>query len=247
MSWWRSVFAVSKREWASYFNSPIAYVFIVIFLALAGFFTFSISRLYESGQADLVAFFTWHPWLYLILVPAVTMRLWAEERRTGTAELLLTLPITPMQAVIGKFIGAWVFLLLALALTFPVVLTVRYLGRPDMGVAVCGYLGSALLAAAYISVGLFTSALTRNQVISFILAVVVGLFLILVGFPPVTDLLIRFLPSAIVDAVASVGFLNPYETFQRGVMDMRNLIYFASVVVFMTLATNVVLTSRSGR
>lgn len=247
MSWWRSVFSIAKREWASYFNSPIAYVFIIIFLALAGFFTFSISRLYESGQADLVAFFTWHPWLYLVLVPAVTMRLWAEERRTGTAELLLTLPITPMQAIVGKFIGAWVFLLLALALTFPVVLTVRYLGRPDMGVAVCGYLGSALLAAAYIGVGLFTSALTRNQVISFILAVVVGLFLILVGFPPVTDLLVRFLPGSLVDAVAGIGFLNHYETLQRGVVDLRDVIYFASVVAFMMLATDVVVTGRSGR
>lgn len=247
MNWWRSVWAIAKREWSSYFNSPIAYVFIVIFLVLTGFFTFSVSRLYESGQADLVAFFTWHPWLYLILVPAVTMRLWAEERRTGTSELLLTFPVMPIQAVVGKWIAAWVFLLLALALTFPVVLTARYLGRPDMGVVLSGYIGSALLAGAYVAIGMLTSAMTRNQVISFVLAVVCGLFLILAGFPPVTDLLARFLPSAAVDVVAAFGFLEHFETLQRGVVDLRDLLYFTSVTGFAMLATGVVLVGRSGR
>lgn len=247
MNWWRSIWAITKREWSSYFNSPIAYVFIVIFLVLTGFFTFSVSRLYESGQADLVAFFTWHPWLYLILVPAVTMRLWAEERRTGTSELLLTFPIMPMQAVVGKWLAAWVFLLLALVLTFPVVLTARYLGRPDIGMIFSGYIGSALLAGAYVAMGMLTSAMTRNQVISFVLAVVCGLFLILAGFPPVTDLLARFLPSPAVDLVAAMGFLEHFETLQRGVVDLRDLLYFVSVTGFAMLATGVVLVGRSGR
>ncbi len=240
---------VAKREWSAYFNSPVAYVFIVIFLLLAGFFTFAVSRLYEAGQADLQSFFFWHPWLYLLLVPAVAMRLWAEERRTGTLELLLTLPVTTTQALLGKFFAAWGFLLLALALTFPVVATVAYLGQPDFGPIVCGYLGSALLAGAYVAVGLFTSALTRNQVISFILAVVIGLFLILAGFPPVTDLLARLFPQApwLVDGVAAFSFVTHFEALQRGVIDLRDLAYFASVIGFMLFATHVAIESRKGK
>lgn len=238
---------IAKREWSAYFNSPVAYVFIVIFLVLAGFFTFSVSRLYEAGQADLQSFFFWHPWLYLILVPAVAMRLWAEERRSGTIELLLTMPVTTGQAVLGKFIAAWGFLLLALALTFPVVATVAYLGEPDYGPIACGYIGSALLAGAYVSVGLFTSAITRNQVISFIVAVVIGLFLILAGFPPVTDLLSRVAPASVVDGVAAFSFITHFESMQRGVIDLRDLAYFASVIVFMLVSTHVAIESRKGR
>lgn len=238
---------IAKREWSAYFNSPVAYVFIVIFLVLSGFFTFSVSRLFEAGQADLQSFFFWHPWLYLILVPAVAMRLWAEERRSGTIELLLTMPVTTRQAVLGKFAAAWGFLCLALAFTFPVVLTVGYLGQPDFGPIFCGYLGSALLAGAYVAVGLFTSALTRNQVISFIVAVVIGLFMILAGFPPVTDLLARVAPPAVVDAVAAFSFITHFESLQRGVIDLRDLAYFASVIGFMLFATHVVIESRKGR
>lgn len=240
-------FAVGRREWAAYFNSPVAYVFIVIFLVLAAFFTFSVSRFYEAGQADLRPFFFWHPWLYLILVPAVAMRLWSEERRSHTVELLLTLPLTPAQAVLGKFGAAWLFLLLALALTFPVVLTAQYLGQPDGGVIFSGYLGSALLAGAYLSVGMFTSALTKNQVVSFILAVVIGLFLILAGYPPVTDLLGHVLPAAIVDGVAAVSFMSHFETMQRGLLDVRDLVYFFSVIGFMLLATQITVQNRSAR
>ena len=185
----RHSWAVAKREWSSYFQSPVAYIFIIIFLVLAGFFTFSVGGFYEAGQADLRGFFFWHPWLYLILVPAVAMRLWAEERRMGTIELLFTVAITPTQAIIGKMIAAWGFLTLALALTFPIPLTAAWLGQPDWGVIVAGYVASFLLAGAYLSVGMFTSALTRNQVISFVLAVGLGLFLILAGFQPVTELL----------------------------------------------------------
>lgn len=239
--------AIAKREWSAYFNSPVAYVFLVIYLILMGFFTFNVSRFYEAGQADLKSFFFWHPWLYLLLVPASAMRLWAEERRSGTIELLLTLPVTTGQAIRGKFIAAWLFLILALALTFPVVATAYYLGKPDPGPIVCGYLGSALLAGAFVSVGLFTSALTRNQVISFILAVVIGLFLILAGFPPVTDFLGRFAPEWVVDGVAAFSFVAHFDSMQRGVLDARDLVYFASVIVFMLFATHVVLENRKGK
>jgi ABC-2 type transport system permease protein len=233
--------AIARREWNSYFNSPVAYVFIIVFLALTGFFTFSVSRFYEANQADLRGFFIWHPWLYLILVPAVGMRLWSEERRSNTIEILFTLPVTPMQAILGKFVAAWLFLVLALVLTFPVVLTVNYLGNPDMGVVFTGYLGSALLAGAYLSVAMFTSALTKNQVISFIVAVVLGLFLVLAGFPPVTDPLSQFLPIWVVDGIAAFSFMSHFDTLQRGVLDLRDLVYFVCVIGFMLFATQVVL------
>ena len=239
--------AILKREWKAYFNSPVAYVFIVIFLVLAGFFTFNVSRLYEAGRADLGPFFFWHPWLYLILVPAVAMRLWAEERRTGTLELLLTMPVTTTQAIVGKFAAAWLFLLLALALTFPVVITVAYLGQPDAGPIVSGYAGSALLAGAYLAVGTFTSALTRNQVVSFILSAVIGLFLLLAGYPPVTDMLAALAPSWVVEVVSGFSFSYHYEQLQRGVIDLRDVLYFASVIGFMLLATQVTLENCKSR
>lgn len=243
---WSSVKAVAKREWGSYFASPVAYVFIIMFLVLAGFFTFSASRFFEAGQADLRAFFFWHPWLYLMLVPAIGMRTWAEERRTGTIELLLTLPLTTWQAILGKFLAGWAFLVLALALTFPMVLTVYYLGEPEAGLMVCGYLGSALLAGAYLAVGLFTSALTRNQVVSFILSVVAGLFLILAGFPPVTSLVSSFAPVWVVDLVASFSFMPHFDALQRGVVELRDLVYFVSVMAVGLLANHQILESKRG-
>ncbi len=239
--------AILKREWKAYFNSPVAYVFIVIFLVLSGFFTFNVSRFYEAGRADLDGFFFWHPWLYLLLVPAVAMRLWAEERRTGTLELLLTMPVTTTQAILGKFLAAWLFLLLALALTFPMVITACYLGSPDAGPIVTGYLGSALLAAAYLAVGTFTSALTRNQVVSFILAAVIGLFLLLAGFPPVTDVLYAVAPGWLVNTVAGFSFTEHFDQLQRGVVDVRDLLYFVSVVAFMLFATHVTLENRKSK
>lgn len=241
------VLAVAKREWRAYFDSPVAYVFLIIFLMLAGFFTFSLARFFEAGQANLSGFFQWHPWLYMILVPAVAMRLWAEERRSGTIELLFTVSVTPMQALLGKFIAAWLFMLLALALTFTVPLTAFYLGSPDGGAILSGYLGSGLLAGAYVAAGMFTSALTRNQVISFILAVVIGLFLILAGYPPITDLLASHAPTWLVDGVASFSFMPHYEALQRGVIDLRDLVYFASIIVFMLFATQTVLKNKVGR
>lgn len=239
--------AVACREWAAYFNSPIAYVFIMIFLILAGFFTFAVARFYEAGQADLRAFFVWHPWLYLILVPAVAMRLWAEERRSGTIELLLTLSVTPAEAVMGKFLAAWSVLILALGLTFPIVLTAAYLGSPDIGVVFSGYIGSVMLAGAYLAVGLFTSALSRNQVVSFVLAVVIGLFLILAGFPPVTDLFSRWAPMWLVDGVAAFSFMVHYDTLQRGIVDLRDVVYFASVIGFMLFVTDLAIRNSTGK
>ena len=239
--------AIAKREWNAYFHSPVAYIFIIIFLVLAGFFTFSVGGFYEAGQADLRGFFFWHPWLYLILVPAVAMRLWSEERRQGTMELLFTSSVTPAQAIAGKMAAAWGFLGLALVLTFPVPLTAEWLGKPDWGVIVSGYVGSLMLAGAYLAVGMFTSALTRNQVISFILAVVLGLFLILAGFQPVTDLLSQWAPGWLVDAVAAFSFMPHYEAMQRGVLDARDFAYFASVTGFMLFLTHLVLGNRTGR
>jgi ABC-2 type transport system permease protein len=241
------IMAVAKREWRAYFDSPVAYVFIIIFLMLAGFFTFSLARFYEAGQADLGGFFEWHPWLYMILVPAVAMRLWAEERRSGTIELLFTVSVTPLQALLGKFIAAWLFIILALVLTFPIVFTAVYLGSPDIGTTVSAYFGSALLAGAYIAAGMFTSALTRNQVISFILAVVIGLFLILAGFPPVTDLLASRAPVWLVDGIAAFSFMPHFETLRRGVIDLRDMVYFASIMAFMLFCTQVVLKTKVGK
>lgn len=238
--------AIARREWKSYFNAPVAYVFIVIYLVLMGFFTFGVSRLYEAGNADLTGFFFWHPWLYLLLVPAVGMNLWSEERRSHTVELLLTLPVTHAQAILGKFIAAWGFLLAALALTFPVVLTTYYLGgSPDIGVIISGYIGSALLAGAYLAVSMFASALTKSPVISFIVSVVIGLFLVLAGFAPVTSFLAGFAPAWVVDGVAGFSFMSHFESLQRGVIDLRDLVYFASVIGFMTWCTHIVLQQKA--
>jgi ABC-2 type transport system permease protein len=241
--------AIFKRELRSYFESPVAYVFLIVFLALAGFLTFAVGRFYESGTADLRGFFFWHPWIYLILVPAAGMRLWAEERRSGTIELLLTMPVTLTQAILGKFLAAWLFLGIALALTFPVLLTTLYLGNPDLGVAFSGYLGSLLLAGTYLSVSVLTSAMTRNQVVSFVLSVVICFFLLIAGWPPVTDLLVRVANDRpwlewIVHAVSSFSVMPHYESIQRGVMDLRDLVYYASVMTFMLFATHLVLDNR---
>jgi len=235
---------IFRREIKSYFESPVAYVFLIAFLLLTGFFTFSVSHYYEAGQADLRAFFFWHPWVYLLLVPAATMRLWAEERRSGTVELLFTLPVTMVQAIVGKFLAAWLFILLALALTFPVVLTTIYLGDPDMGVVVGGYLGCALLAGTYLSVGMLTSAMTRNQVISFVLSLIICLFLLLAGWPPVTQMMVRWAPDWLVQGVASFSVMPHYESIQRGVLDVRDIGYYLSVIVVMLFATHLTLENR---
>ncbi|MBM3343963.1 MAG: ABC transporter permease [Betaproteobacteria bacterium] len=244
MSAWHNIKTIMKRELGGYFTSPIAYVFLIIFLLLTGFFTFTIGNFFERGEASLVSFFTWHPWLYLFLVPAVGMRLWSEERRLGTMELLLTMPVTPWQAIIGKFLASWLFLALALALTFPVWITVNWLGAPDNGIILSGYVGSLLLAGSYLAISSMTSAMTRNQVISFILSVVICLFLILAGYTPVTDLLIKFAKPVVVDIVASFSVMTHFEGFQRGVMDLRDFAFFASVIGFALFTTSVIIRSQ---
>lgn len=236
-----NITAIVKRELYGYFNSPVAYVFIVIFLVLTGFFTFMISKFFEMNEASLAGFFQWHPLLYLFLVPASGMHLWADERRLGTLELLFTMPVTCSQAIIGKFTAAWLFLGLALVMTFPMVMTVAFLGKPDYGVIVCGYVGSFFLAGSYLAVTGMTSAITRSQIVSFIISVVICLFLILAGWPPVTDMLVNWAPAELVDAVSAFSVMPHFENMQRGVFDLRDIVYFASVIVFSLFTTGIIL------
>lgn len=224
------VMTLFRRELASYFATPLAYVFTVIFLALTGVFTFYLGGFYERGQADLTAFFTFHPWLYLLLVPAIAMRLWAEERKSGTIELLLTLPVTMWQVVLGKFLAAWAFLAIALGLTFPMWVTVNYLGDPDNGVILAGYIGSLMMAGGYLAIGACMSALTRNQVIAFIAALVVCLLFTLSGFHLVLDFFRGWAPDGFVDLIASLSFLTHFQSISRGVLDLRDLLYFVLMI-----------------
>jgi ABC-2 type transport system permease protein len=238
---WAAIRTIAGRELAAYFESPVAYVFLVIFLLLAGFFTFTFGGFFERGEASLAAFFNWLPWLFLFLVPAAGMRLWSEERRMGTIELLLTMPVAAWQAIVGKFLASWLFLIVALALTFPIIVTVNWLGDPDNGVIVSGYVGAALLAGAYLAISCMTSALTRNQVIAFILAVVICLLLILVGFAPLTDMLARWASPWLVEGIARFSVLTHYDGFQRGVLDSRGLLYFISIMAYALFVTGVVI------
>jgi ABC-2 type transport system permease protein len=237
----RPVVTLIKRELSAYFTSPVAYVFLVIFLLLTGFFTFTAGNFFERGEASLAAFFGWHPWIYLMVVPAIGMRLWAEERRSGTLELLFTMPISTWQAIIAKFLASWLFIAVALALTFPALVTVNLLGEPDNGAIFAGYLGSFLLAGAYLAITCMTSAMTRNQVVAFILSVVICLFLVLAGFNPVTDLMTRWASPELVDTVAAFSMVTHFDGFQRGVIDSRDLFFFLSVIGFSLFATGVIL------
>jgi len=237
----RQLPVIFQRELASYFATPLAYVFIVIFLVLSGVFTFYLGGFFESGQANLAPFFNFHPWLYLFLVPAIAMRLWAEERKSGTIELLMTLPITRFEAVTGKFLAAWAFAGLALLLTLPMVVTVNYLGEPDNGAIVTGYLGSWLLAGAYLAIGSCMSALAKNQVIAFILSVSVCFLFIVSGFPMVLDGFSGWAPQWLVDAVASLSFLTRFDAISKGVIDLRDLLYFLTLIAAWLAATAVVI------
>jgi len=232
---------IFRRELASYFATPVAYVFIVIFLVLAGAFTFYLGGFYERGQADLLPFFGFHPWLYLFLIPAISMRLWAEERKTGSIELLMTLPVTMIEAVLGKFLAAWAFAGIALVLTFPVWVTVNYLGDPDNGAVFAGYVGSFLMAGAFLAIGSCISATTRNQVIAFILTVVVCFLLLLAGFPLVLEFAGAVLPQVLVDAIASLSFLTHFNSISKGVIDLRDLLYFVLMIGFWLYANAVVI------
>ena len=222
--------AIFRRELASYFATPLAYIFIVIFLVLAGSLTFYLGGFYERGQADLQPFFNFHPWLYLFLIPAVSMRLWSEERKTGSIELLLTLPVTIWQAVFGKFLAAWAFVAIALSLTFPVWITVNYLGSPDNGVIVASYLGSLLMAGAFLAIGACISSTTRNQVIAFILTVLVLFLLLLAGYPLVLDAVSAVFPRVVADAVSQLSFLTHFSAIAKGVIDLRDLLFFALTI-----------------
>jgi ABC-2 type transport system permease protein len=240
----RNVGIIMRRELASYFATPLAYVFILIFLVLANAFTFYLGGFYEHGQADLDPFFAFHPWLYLFLIPAISMKLWAEERKSGTIELLMTQPVTLRDAVLGKFFAAWIFTALALALTFPMWITVNYLGHPDNGAILAAYFGSLMLAGGFLAIGSFTSAVTRNQVVAFILGVVVCFGFLLAGFPLVLDAFHSWLPQVLTDAIASLSFLTHYESIEKGVVDVRDLLYFAMLISLFLVATGITLELR---
>lgn len=237
----QAVSAIFERELKSYFATPLAYVFIVIFLMMSGALAFYLGGFFERGQADLQPFFNFHPWLYLFLVPAVAMRLWSEERKSGTIELLLTLPITMWQAVIGKFLAAWAFVGIALALTFPMWVTVNFLGQPDNGVIVASYFGSLLMAGAFLAIGSCISAATRSQVIAFILTVVICFLLMLAGFPLVLDVFRSLFPAPVAEAVSQLSFLTHFAAIAKGVIDLRDLLFFLFTIGFWLYATTMVI------
>ena len=235
----RQFLSITKRELISYFATPVAYVFITIFLILSGLFTFYLGNFFEIGQASLGSFFEWHPWLYLFLIPAITMRLWSEEKKSGTIELLTTLPVSTLNIVLGKFMAAWLFTFLALILTFPLWITVNYLGNPDNGVITASYIGSLLMAGGYLSIGIFISSLTKNQVIAFIVSVTVCFLFTVSGLPIVLDFFSNWAGEAITDVIASFSFLANYSDISRGIIDFRTLVYFLSLI-FLFLYLNVI-------
>jgi ABC-2 type transport system permease protein len=240
----RNVWIIAKRELGAYFGTPLAYVFAVIFVALTGAFAFYIGNFFERGQADLQSFFAYHTWLYLLLVPAVAMRLWAEERKTGTIELLMTLPISPWAAVLGKFLAAWAFIGLALLLTFPMWITVNLLGSPDNGVIFTSYLGSFLLAGALLAIGAFVSALTKNQVIAFIVAATLCFLLVMSGSEMVLNVFRAWAPAFITQAVSSLSFLNHFDLISKGVIGLPSLVFYVSLIAFFLFANMIVVELR---
>lgn len=241
-----SFLAVFKRELKSYFTTPLAYVFLVIFLFFSGYLTFK-EGFYEMRQADMRAFFMNLPLLFVFMVPSTAMRLWAEERKAGSIELLFTLPITITQAVLGKFFAAWLFLVIALALTFPMVITVCYLGDPDIGLIITGYLGSALMAGGFLAIGCFFSALSKNQVISFVLSVVACAVLVFAGMPTTLSYVSTFLPAGMVSAISNMSFQSHFESIQRGVLKFEDLSYFILLIIGWIVACSIVLDDRKAR
>src|SRR5215831_9507784 len=234
------VWPIFKREFAAYFATPLAYVFIVIFLLAMGAFTFYVGRFYDNGLAELSVFFGYHPWLYLFLVPAVGMRLWAEERRVGTVELLLTLPVPIWASVVGKFLAAWAFIGVALVLTFPIWITVNYLGQPDNGAIFASYVGSFLMAGGYLAICAAISASTSNQVIAFVVSVVVCFLFTIAGAPLVLDIFQAWAPVVLVNTISSFSFLTHFQAISSGVIDLRDLVFFGSLIALF-LTVNVVL------
>ncbi len=239
-----TLFSIYKREFTSYFVTPVAYVFIVIFLFMTGIFTFYLGAFYESNQADLEPFFRFHPWLYLFLIPAISMRLWSDERKSGTIELLMTLPVSITDAVVGKYLAAWSFTAVALFLTFPMWLTVNYLGNPDNTVILASYIGSLIMAGGFLAIGSCISAFTKSQVIAFVISVVISFMFILSGFPMVLDLFQGWAPQAIVDAIASFSFLTHFTSIKKGVIDIRDIIYFSALIAFWLYVNVVVIEAK---
>ncbi len=233
--------AICKREFHSYFATPIAVIFLTVFLVVSGFFTFKLGGFYELGQADLRAFFVWHPWLYLFIVPAISMRLWAEERKSGTIELLLTLPVSLFQAALAKFVAGWLFLGIALLLTFPMVFTVEFLGDPDLGLIAASYLGSFLMAGTFLAIGCGVSASTESQVISFVITTFVCLVLILLGFDPVVSMLLSVFPPSVVEQLANLSFPQHFEGIQRGIVAFNDILYFVSVMLYSLLVGMIII------
>ena len=242
----KSMTTILKRELRGYFTTPVAYVFIVIFLLLTGILTFYMGGFFEREQADLAPFFFFHPWLYLILVPAISMRLWAEERKTGTIELLLTLPISTGQAVLGKFLAAWAFTAAALIATTPIWITVNVLGDPDNGVIFAAYLGSLLMAGGYLAIGSCISAVTSNQVIAFVVSLVACLMFILAGLPAVLDFFTGWAPQAVIDTVSSFSFMTHFNSISKGVIDLRDVIFYGSLIGCFLLANTIILDAKKG-
>ncbi|MCC6546932.1 ABC transporter permease subunit [Candidatus Sumerlaeota bacterium] len=230
------IFVIFKRELGSYFITPLAYVFIIIFLFLSGIFTFNMGSFFARNEADMVSYFRFLPWLYLFLIPAITMRLWSEERKQGTIELLMTLPISLGQAVIGKFLAAWVFTIFTLSLTFPLWITVNYLGDPDNGIIVASYIAAALMAGAFLAIGAFVSAISKNQVISFVVTVVISLLFVLSGTGVVIDFFREWAPDAVVRSISELSFLSNSERMSKGVIDIRNIITYLSMIVCLLIA-----------
>ncbi len=238
---------LTKREFMSFFATPVAYVFIAIFLIMNGIMTFNMGGLYERGQADLLPFFNFHPWLYLFFVPAFAMRSWSEERRSGSIELLMTLPVTPLQTMAAKFLSAWLVLGLALVLTFPLWLTVNYLGDPDNGIIVAAYIGSWLMSGAFLAVGICMSAITKSQIIAFILAVTVSFLFVLSGSEVVLQAFKGWLPTAAIDVVASLSFLQHFDAIAKGVLSLRDVGYFVIVILTWLYAGLVIIETKKAQ
>jgi ABC-2 type transport system permease protein len=241
----RGLLPIFERELSGYFATPVAYVFIVIFLVLTGIFTWQLGNFFERGQADLRPFFDFHPWLYLFLIPAVSMRLWAEEHKSGTIELLMTLPVSRAAAVGGKYLAAWAFCGVALALTFPLWITVNFLGKPDNGAIFTGYIGSLLMAGGFLAIGACVSAATKSQVIAFIISIVICFLFLLAGFPPVTDFLkAMHLPNSVVETITSFSFLARFDAIAKGVIDLRDIIFFSSLIAICLVMNALILEAK---
>ncbi len=240
----QNIWFIMKREFNGYFATPVAYVFIIIFLLLTGFSTFYVGNFFERGEADLYPFFSLHPWLYILLIPAISMRLWAEERKSGSIELLMTLPVSVFEAVLGKFLAAWAFTGLALLLNFPLWITVNYLGNPDNGVIFASFLGSLLMAGGFLAIGSCISAITKNQVIAFVISLVISLIFVLAGFGIVIDFFAGWAPQTLVDVISSFSFLTHFDAISKGVIDLRDMLYFIALIAIWLFANALIVNAR---